>query len=171
MIHYDRSRGPTREELADKIVKEKGSVLVPPFEDPYIIAGQGTTAYEATLQLQEQFCVRAASSSSSSSSSSYKEGVVTASASGDTEGSEVDAAAEATQTDTKPFFDLIVIPTSGGGLAAGCSIACKHMSPHTTVVCVEPEGFDDMQRSLASGVTETTTLKSGATNTQSFIQL
>jgi threonine dehydratase len=41
----------------------------------------------------------------------------------------------------------IVIPTGGGGLASGVALAC----PDPQIVCVEPEGWDDMGRSLEGG--------------------
>ena len=41
----------------------------------------------------------------------------------------------------------IVIPTGGGGLASGIALAC----PDAAIVCVEPEGWDDMRRSLELG--------------------
>ncbi|WP_309603242.1 threonine/serine dehydratase [Sphingomonas sp.] len=45
---------------------------------------------------------------------------------------------------------LIAMPVGGGGLAAGIALAC----PDTRIVGAEPEGWDDMARSLASGVIE-----------------
>jgi threonine dehydratase len=41
----------------------------------------------------------------------------------------------------------IVVPTGGGGLASGIALAC----PDAEIVCVEPEGWDDMRRSLELG--------------------
>lgn len=41
----------------------------------------------------------------------------------------------------------IVIPCGGGGLASGIALAC----PDAEIVIVEPEGWDDMARSLALG--------------------
>jgi threonine dehydratase len=41
----------------------------------------------------------------------------------------------------------IVVPTGGGGLASGIALAC----PDAEIVCVEPEGWDDMRRSLEGG--------------------
>jgi len=41
----------------------------------------------------------------------------------------------------------IVIPCGGGGLAAGIALAV----PHAEIVIVEPEGWDDMRRSLQIG--------------------
>ncbi len=42
---YDRWR-ESREEIGAAIAAERGSVLVPPFDDPFVIEGQGTTALE-----------------------------------------------------------------------------------------------------------------------------
>ncbi|WP_309661601.1 threonine/serine dehydratase [Sphingomonas sp.] len=41
----------------------------------------------------------------------------------------------------------IVVPTGGGGLASGIALAC----PDAAIVCVEPEGWDDMRHSLELG--------------------
>ena len=46
VILYDRLGGESREEVARKVVEEQGAVLVPPFDDDAIIAGQGTLAVE-----------------------------------------------------------------------------------------------------------------------------
>lgn len=43
--------------------------------------------------------------------------------------------------------DRIVVPCGGGGLASGLALAL----PETEMVLVEPEGWDDMGRSLAGG--------------------
>ncbi len=45
VIVYDRFKG-SREEIATRLSKERGLTLVPPFNDPHIIAGQGTAALE-----------------------------------------------------------------------------------------------------------------------------
>jgi threonine dehydratase len=42
---------------------------------------------------------------------------------------------------------LIVIPCGGGGLASGIALAC----PDADIAIVEPEGWDDMKRSLEGG--------------------
>ena len=41
----------------------------------------------------------------------------------------------------------IVVPTGGGGLASGIALAC----PDAEIICVEPEGWDDLRRSLELG--------------------
>ena len=46
IVFFNREK-ESREEIAAKIAKESGRVIVPSFEDPHIIAGQGTAALEA----------------------------------------------------------------------------------------------------------------------------
>jgi threonine dehydratase len=45
VIAYDRRR-EKREEIAARLAAEKGAVVVPSFDDPHIVAGQGTTGLE-----------------------------------------------------------------------------------------------------------------------------
>jgi threonine dehydratase len=58
--------------------------------------------------------------------------------------------------------DAVLVPASGGGLAGGISLAVKKASPGAEVFCVEPEGFDDLARSLKSGKPEHNTRMSGS---------
>jgi threonine dehydratase len=115
VVTYDRVR-ENREEIAGRIAKERGAVIVPPFEHPQIIAGQGTTG----LELVEQAAERGAK------------------------------------------LDAVLAPVSGGGLIAGISLAVKARSPATQIHSVEPEGFDDHARSLASGKRERNAKASGS---------
>lgn len=46
---YDRY-GESREAIGEAIARERGSVLVPPFDDPFVIEGQGTTGLEIIEQ-------------------------------------------------------------------------------------------------------------------------
>jgi threonine dehydratase len=46
VVFYDRSAGQSREEVAGRIAREKGATLIPPFDHPAIVAGQGTAAKE-----------------------------------------------------------------------------------------------------------------------------
>jgi threonine dehydratase len=48
-------------------------------------------------------------------------------------------------------FDLFMTPVGGGGLISGCSLALKELSPKTEIYGVEPDGFNDVQRSIESG--------------------
>ena len=97
IIFYDR-RTENREGIAAKISEETAATVVPSFDDPMIVAGQGT----AGLEIVEQF------------------------------------------GGTPP---RIVIPCGGGGLASGIALAV----PGAEIVIVEPEGWDDMRRSLELG--------------------
>lgn len=45
-VHHHDLAGETREAMAARIAAERGLVLVPPFDHPDIVAGQGTAAFE-----------------------------------------------------------------------------------------------------------------------------
>ena len=49
IIFYDRYR-EDREEIGRRLARERGATLVPSYDDPHIIAGQGTVAIEAIAQ-------------------------------------------------------------------------------------------------------------------------
>lgn len=94
-----------RAAIAFEIASTKGSTIVPPYDDPHIVAGQGTLGLELMQQAQAL-------------------GVTP---------------------------DCVITPLGGGGLLSGVSLAVKHLSPTTAVVGVEPEGYDDVRRSLQTG--------------------
>ena len=104
VLLYDRYR-ETREEVAAAIVAERGATLVRPYDDPDVIAGQGTCGLEIGRQ----------------------------------------AAALGLR------LDLLLVCCGGGGLTAGSALALAELSPRTAVYTVEPVGFDDTARSLATG--------------------
>ncbi|MEA1941789.1 MAG: threonine/serine dehydratase [Pseudomonadota bacterium] len=52
VVEYDRG-SENREEMGRAIAAAEGRVLVPPYEDRYIIAGQGTAGLEAVEQMAE----------------------------------------------------------------------------------------------------------------------
>ncbi len=49
VVLYDRLR-ESREEIAARLAQERGAVLVPSFDDPHVIAGQGTAGLEIVEQ-------------------------------------------------------------------------------------------------------------------------
>jgi threonine dehydratase len=51
VVFYDRYT-ESREAIAGRIAAERGAVVVPAFDDPLIVAGQGTVGLEAARQLQ-----------------------------------------------------------------------------------------------------------------------
>lgn len=58
--------------------------------------------------------------------------------------------------------DDVLVCCAGGGFVSGVSLAVKHFRPQTQVYSVEPAGFDDFARSLASGQREHNDLRSGS---------
>jgi threonine dehydratase len=97
IVFYDR-RTESREEIAARIAAESGATVVPSFDDPAIVAGQGTAGLEIVEQLGRS-------------------------------------------------PRRILIPCGGGGLASGIALAV----PDAEIAIVEPEGWDDMGRSLELG--------------------
>jgi len=97
IVFYDR-KTEDRVAIAERIAADSGATLVPSFDDPYIVAGQGTAGLEILDQLGRSPA-------------------------------------------------KIVIPCGGGGLAAGIALAC----PEAAITIVEPDGWDDMGRSLRGG--------------------
>ena len=104
VVLYDRYR-EDRDVVARDLAEQRGATLVPPFEHPLIIAGQGTVGLEIARQ------------------------------------------AEAADAE----LDAVLSPCGGGGLISGCALALAERAPGVEIYAVEPEGFDDTARSLASG--------------------
>ncbi|HLH38566.1 MAG TPA: pyridoxal-phosphate dependent enzyme [Bryobacteraceae bacterium] len=46
IVSYDRFGGETREQISERIARETGATIVPPYDHPWTIAGQGTAARE-----------------------------------------------------------------------------------------------------------------------------
>jgi threonine dehydratase len=90
-----------RQATAEQLAAERGATLVPPFDHPGVIAGQGTIGLEILADL--------------------------------------------------PDADVVLVPVSGGGLAAGVGVAIKALRPRTAVFGVEPEMAGDAAASLAAG--------------------
>ncbi|MGC4244769.1 MAG: threonine/serine dehydratase [Herbaspirillum sp.] len=57
--------------------------------------------------------------------------------------------------EARAALGLFAAPCGGGGLMAGCCLALDALAPAVRRVAVEPAGFDDTVRSLASGRRET----------------
>ena len=104
IVDYDRA-SEDREAVAAALIAAQGGVLVHPFNDSLVIAGQGTIGLEI--------------------------------------------ADDAERLGFRP--DAVLIPCSGGGLAAGIGVALRAVVPATDIFIVEPRDFDDYGRSLAAG--------------------
>lgn len=102
VVTYDRMTG-ARETMAADIASKTGATVVPSFDDPWIVEGQGSCGLEIRDQMIHL-------------------------------------------TGSAP--DQIIACCGGGGLATGTTLA----NPDAEVTVVEPEGWDDMRRSLALGM-------------------
>ncbi len=105
VVLYDRVGGEDRDEIGARLSQERGLTLIKPFDEPQVIAGQGTVGLEIAAQ-----------------------------------------AAEAGVTEAD-----VLVCCGGGGLTSGIALALEAKSPGLRARPVEPEGFDDVARSLASG--------------------
>jgi threonine dehydratase len=117
---------------AQKQLESEGLVVefIHPYDDPAIIAGQGTMGREMMMQapyLQERGgCSHAAQLNGSSSA-------------GDSEqlgGS----SAWRKRPAASPPLDIVIAPVGGGGMLSGVATAVKGIDPRTFVVGAEPKG-------------------------------
>lgn len=104
IVPYDRYTGD-REAIARALAAETDAAIVPSYDHPHIIAGQGTVG----LEMSEQ----------------------------------------AADIGLEP--DRVLICCGGGGLTSGSALALKARFAGVRIHTVEPEGYDDTARSLASG--------------------
>lgn len=104
VVLYDRWK-ESREEIAADIARRQAALIVPPYDDPYVMAGQGTIGLEIAADLKAD--------------------------------------------GLEP--DILLVPSSGGGLVAGVATALRHHFPRVAIYAVEPVGFDDLAKSLAAG--------------------
>lgn len=59
VITYDRPGGESREAVGEALAAERGLTLIRPYDEPMVIAGQGTTGLEIAEQAAEQGVTRA----------------------------------------------------------------------------------------------------------------
>lgn len=114
VVLYDRDT-EDRDEIGGRLSKERGLTLIKPFDEPQVIAGQGTCGLEI--------------------------------------------AAQAAQVGVEQA-DVIVC-CGGGGLTSGIALALEADAPRMRVRPAEPEGFDDVTRSLNAGAIRRNAAMSG----------
>lgn len=115
VVLYDRG-SEDRDEIGDRLARERGLTLVKPFDEPQVIAGQGTCGLEIAEQAEEHGIMEAE----------------------------------------------VLVCCGGGGFASGIALALEAEAPHLRIRPVEPEGFDDVARSLRSGTIERNAQTSGS---------
>ena len=95
-----RSQDEAQEEV-ERLVTEEGLVMVPPFDHPAVVAGQGTMGIEIVEEL--------------------------------------------------PEVETVLVPLSGGGLAAGIAAAIKGLKPSARVIGLTMERGAAMKASIDAG--------------------
>ena len=115
VVLYDRV-SEDRDAIGSRLSQERGLTLIKPYDEPQVIAGQGTTGLEIAEQAIEM---------------------------------------EIEPTD-------VLVPTGGGGFISGIALALEARAPGIRVRPCEPENFDDVTRSLASGKIERNAMSSGS---------
>ena len=115
VVLYDRAK-EDRDEIGARLSSERALTLIKPFDEPLVIAGQGTVGLEIAEQAAEEGIEKAE----------------------------------------------VLVPCGGGGLTSGISLALAAKAPAFKVRTCEPENFDDVARSLASGKIERNASLSGS---------
>lgn len=115
VVLYDRAGGESREDIGQALASERGFTLIRPFDEPQVIAGQGTTGLEIAVDADDL-------------------GVRTAD---------------------------VLICCGGGGLTSGVALALEAEAPGLRARPVEPQGYDDVARSLISGGIERNNREAG----------
>ncbi len=115
VVLYDRAT-EDRDAIGARLAEERGLTLVKPFDEPQVIAGQGTCGLEIAEDMN---------------------------------------ALGITDAD-------VAVCCGGGGLTSGIALALAADAPGLRVRPVEPEGFDDVTRSLVSGKIERNARTSGS---------
>ena len=118
VVLYDRAN-ESREDIGGALADKRGLTLIRPYDEPEVIAGQGTTGLELATQAEEMGIDKA---------------------------------------------DVLVC-CGGGGLTSGIALALETNAPNLRVRPVEPEGFDDVRRSLISEKIEKNEVQAGSVRT------
>ncbi len=114
VVLYDRAN-ESREDIGEALASERGLTLIRPYDEPQVIAGQGTTGLEIARQA---------------------------------------ASLGVEQAD-------VLVCCGGGGLTSGIALALEGHAPDLRARPCEPEGFDDVKRSLATGRIQNNAASSG----------
>ena len=154
-VIFSGSTSQEREAKVEEVIRETGAILVPPYDHPDIILGQGTTA----LELHEQYDDLVSgdtghkSTTVNGGSRTTRTDLCTPTANGtSSQPSKTGGHAQPSQQ-----LDAVIAPLGGGGLLAGVATYFSHPSGSqinkTLVFGAEPsfQGGDDARRGLVAG--------------------
>ncbi|PHH56061.1 Serine racemase [Ceratocystis fimbriata CBS 114723] len=135
-VYFSGSTAPEREQIAAEVIEKTGARLVPPYDHPDIILGQGTVGLELQAQASEMIS-EAAARGSIQNSPTTPESALPHNGRFPPPG--------------KTRLDAIMAPVSGGGLLSGIALSAEGTG--TAVFGAEPsfEGADETRRSYITG--------------------
>ncbi|KAI9900385.1 hypothetical protein N3K66_004647 [Trichothecium roseum] len=144
-VVFSGSTAAEREAVADRVVRETGARLVPPYDHPDIMLGQGTLG----LEFQEQVRgILAAGGEDGMRAPSTADDVVFGGSGGGSGGGSKPGDAGVREG---KGLDAIIAPCGGGGMLSGVALSCEGTG--TRVYAAEPsfQGADDAKRGHESG--------------------
>ena len=148
-VYFSGSTSDEREAVVKDVIRDTGAVLVPPYDHPDIILGQGTMA----LELEEQAKELVRDDPSLSVHYNGKQDVTNGHSNGTnhTKGTYVPSSVS-----EAGHLDAVIAPIGGGGMLSGIATALHGSG--TCIFGAEPsfEGADDACRGLAAGKRITT---------------
>lgn len=131
-VVFSGSTSVEREAVAARVVAETGARMVPPYDHPDIMLGQGTLGLELQQQVSEMMSDEASAAGGAGflRAESTRSGAAAGAAAG---------------------LDAIVAPCGGGGMLSGVALSCEGTG--IRVYGAEPsfEGADDAKRGYEAG--------------------
>ncbi|KAI0107170.1 pyridoxal-phosphate dependent enzyme [Nemania sp. FL0031] len=150
-VVFSGSTSVEREAVVEKVIAQTGARLVPPYDHPDIVLGQGTLGLELQEDARDIIAVAGGGFPSSLSPSSFPRR-------GESAAAEIGFRAEITnpkipesKATRRPGLDAILAPCGGGGMLSGVALSCEGTG--IRVFGCEPsfEGADDAKRGYESG--------------------
>jgi threonine dehydratase len=140
-VVFSGSTSTEREAVVADIVKETGAILIPPFDHPDIILGQGTLGLEFQDQVEQTLAAH------DCQSKSLPECGFAVPCLEDV----IEKMKQQQQQQPRKGLDAIIAPCGGGGMLSGIALSCAGTG--TRVFGAEPsfQGGDDCRRGLAAG--------------------
>lgn len=141
-VLFSGSTSVEREAVAAKVIEDTGARMVPPYDHPDIILGQGTMGLEFQEQVERLIAATTAENGALAQHDldSRFHGTSTATTT-TTNGT----------TEKKKGLDVIITPCGGGGMLSGVALSCEGTG--ITVFGAEPsfQGADDAKRGFEAG--------------------